>query len=135
MEEARISALHRDHLILVVDDDELVRCSMEIMIGELRMQSVATASGEEALSRLKEGLQPDLVILDVNMPGMGGAGFLPLLRGLRPDVPVLLCTGRVDQTALDLAKTFQGVEIFPKPFVLSELSDRLSALPTRNGDP
>ena len=47
------------------------------------------------------GLQPDIVILDMNMPGLGGSGTLPCLRALNPMVPVLIATGRIDQTALD----------------------------------
>lgn len=127
-EEAVPPDVHPDFLILVVDDDELVRCSMEILIGELAMQFAIASSGEEALGLMEDGLQPDLVILDVNMPGMGGAGFLPRFRAMHPDVPVLLTTGRVDQAALDLAKAHPGVEIFPKPFSFEELGARLKAI-------
>ena len=117
----------QDFLILVVDDDELVRCSMEILLEALAMTSRLASSGEEALAMLEEGLRPDLLLLDVNMPGMGGVGFLPRFRERFPDVPVLLVTGRLDQTALDLAKSQVGVEIFPKPFAFDELSRRLKA--------
>ena len=75
----------------------------------------------EALAMLEAGLEPDLIILDMNMPGLGGAGTLPILRGLRPTVPVLLATGRVDQAALTLASAHPGVTLLPKPFGLREL--------------
>ena len=77
---------------------------------------------------LEAGLEPDLVILDMNMPGLGGIGTLPRLRVLRPTVPVLLATGRIDQTALTLAAAHPGVTLLPKPFGLQELQQHLEAL-------
>jgi len=62
------------------------------------------------------------------MPGLGGQGALPRLRALRPGVPVLLATGRVDQTAIDLAHAFPAVTLLPKPFGMDELRQRLDAL-------
>jgi CheY-like chemotaxis protein len=68
------------------------------------------------------------VILDMNMPGLGGAGTLPRLRALRPDLPVLLATGRTDQSALTLAAAHPGVTLLSKPFGLRELRSQLAAL-------
>jgi two-component system cell cycle sensor histidine kinase/response regulator CckA len=86
---------------------------------------VAVGSGEEALRKLEAGLAADLVILDMNMPGLGGEATLPLLRRLRPTLPVLLATGRVDQRALDLADQNEGVHLLPKPFTLEEVRQRI----------
>jgi CheY-like chemotaxis protein len=74
---------------------------------------------------LEAGFEPDLVILDMNMPGLGGTGTLPRLRALRPVVPVLLATGRIDQTALNLASAHPGVILLSKPFGLRELQKNL----------
>ena len=68
----------------------------------------------------------DLIILDLNMPGMGGAAALPIIRRLRPELPVLLATGRVDQDALDLVQTIPRVSLMPKPFAMAELKKRLA---------
>ena len=107
--------------VLLVDDDELIQMSVQTLLATLGHLAVASAkSGEEALSMLEAGLEPDLVILDMNMPGLGGAGTLPRLRDLRPRVPVLLSTGRLDQSALSLASACTGVTILPKPFGLVE---------------
>ena len=70
---------------------------------------------------LEAGLEPDLVILDLNMPGLGGSGTLPRLRALRPTLPVLLATGRADQTALDLVAAHPEVTLLAKPFTRDEL--------------
>ncbi|MEI6291850.1 MAG: response regulator, partial [Chloroflexota bacterium] len=91
--------------------------------------AVTTAqSGEEALAALEAGFEPDLVILDINMPGLGGIGTLPRLRVLRPAVPVLLSTGRTDQTALNLASAHLGVTLLSKPFGLRELQKHLESI-------
>jgi CheY-like chemotaxis protein len=112
--------------VLLVDDDELIQSSVQAILEVLGHTEVSSAQcGEEALGMLEAGLDPDLVILDMNMPGLGGAGTLPRLRGLRPLVPVLLSTGRTDQAALALASAHPGVTLLSKPFGLRELQKHL----------
>ncbi len=112
--------------ILLVDDDELIRSSVQTILEALGHSAVSTAQcGEEALGMLEAGLEPDLIILDMNMPGLGGTGTLPRLRALRPLVPILLSTGRTDQTALTLAAAHPGVTLLSKPFGLRELQKHL----------
>jgi PAS domain S-box-containing protein len=114
--------------VLLVDDDELVRGATEAVLEALGCSATVTESGEEALERLAAGLDSDVVILDMNMPGLGGAGTLPRLRGLRPALPVILATGRADQSALDLIDGHPGVTLLAKPFSKTELKLRLEAL-------
>jgi len=87
-----------------------------------------SSSGEEALALIKAGFMPDMVILDMNMPGLGGKRTLPLLREMLPNVPVLLSTGRTDQAALDLSKAHPFVTVLPKPFAIQELQMCLESL-------
>jgi len=107
--------------VLLVDDDELIQTSLAQVLGMGGHAVQGAVSGEEALARVQAGCRPDVVILDLNMPGLGGAGSLPRLRALLPDVPVLLATGRADQTALDLASAYPAVLLVPKPFSASDL--------------
>jgi len=111
--------------VLLIDDDELIQSSMQAILAILGHKVMAATSGEEALKQLEAGAQPDVVILDMNMPGLGGAGTLPRLRALQPEVPVLLATGRVDQAALDLTRAFPRVSLLPKPFSVKELQRQL----------
>ena len=110
--------------MLVVDDDELVQASTRALLEALCHQVTVAGSGEEALAGL-EGTRPDAVILDLNMPGLGGAGTLPRLRALHPEVPVLLATGRVDQASLDLARAFARVTLLAKPYGREDLQEHL----------
>jgi len=114
--------------LLLVDDDELIRRATKVLIEILGHASVAVTSGEEALLELEGGFAPDVVILDVNMPGLGGAGTLPLLRALRPSVPVLLATGRADETALKLVEAHPHVVLMAKPFSLEDLRAQLDRI-------
>ena len=111
--------------VLLIDDDDLIQYSLREVIEALGCQVQSAYSGEEALAALEAGAEPGLIILDLNMPGLGGAGTLPRLRALRPGLPILLSTGRVDQTALDLAAAHEGVLLLPKPFTMGELEVHL----------
>jgi two-component system, OmpR family, KDP operon response regulator KdpE len=86
------------------------------------------ASGEKSLAKLEAGFEPDVVILDVNMPGLGGDETLRRLRALRPTLPVLLATGRVDQAALNLVDANSFITLLSKPFGIKELEQHLRLL-------
>ena len=111
--------------VLVIDDDELIQKSTRMLLEVLGHIVTPAFSGEDALATLGGGLGPDAVILDMNMPGLGGKGTLPLLRGLCPTVPVLLATGRADQEALDLVAAHPFVTLMSKPFGFEELRECL----------
>jgi CheY-like chemotaxis protein len=96
------------------------------MLDFLGFEPVLAATGEEALAVLGEGLRPAMAILDMDMPGLGGAGTLPHLRALCPDLPVLIVTGRVTDVALDLTRRYPRVDLMPKPFDLADLRRRLA---------
>jgi PAS domain S-box-containing protein len=114
--------------VLLADDDEIVRQAFREEFEILGHRVTITASGEESLALLDGGLRPDLVVLDVTMPGLGGEGTLPILRSLYPDLPVLLITGRIDQPALDLAAMYPRVTLLPKPFTFDELKRKLDGI-------
>lgn len=111
--------------VLLVDDDELVRESACELLKLLGHHTVVAPSGEEALAMLEGGLNPDLVILDMNMPGLGGRGALPRLRALKPTLPVLLASGQVDQATLDFSAHNELVWLLAKPYSLEELQDKI----------
>jgi len=117
--------------VLLVEDDEFMMSTLQNVLEYLGHTFTAAACGEEALARLEEGYRPDVVILDMNMPGLGGAGTLPRLRALCPGIPVLLATGRTDQAALDLIAAYDQVTLMAKPFGIEELRYNLVSCGTR----
>lgn len=79
--------------VLFVEDDADVR----LVIGEglryLDMEVTVVESGEEALKKLKLG-QPDVILLDMTLPGMSGWGLVKKLRrGIHQDIPIIALTG------------------------------------------
>lgn len=120
-------------LILLVDDEEMVReVSREILQG-LGYTVVTAAGGEEAEALLRaslegEGPVPDLVILDMIMPGVSGKETLERLKALRPELKILLCSGyALNGTAQEILDL--GCDGFvQKPFTLEEISNKLKAL-------
>jgi CheY-like chemotaxis protein len=111
--------------ILLVDDDALIRGTVGSLLSRLGFTPVLASTGEEALAELAIGLEPALVILDMDMPGLGGAGTLPLIRKQRPDLPVVIITGRVSAQVYELLQSYSHVALLPKPFGLKELRDWL----------
>jgi CheY-like chemotaxis protein len=116
----------RGSSILLVDDDSLIREAVGCMLTQLGFTPVLASTGEEALAELEGGLEPSLVILDMDMPGLGGAGTLPLIRSQRPDLPVVIATGRICTKVDGLLRDFPHIALLPKPFGFRELKDQLS---------
>ena len=111
-------------MILVVDDDPLVRAAIARALVELGYQTGEAADGEAALAALRAAERPLLVILDFVMPGMDGAEVAREIAAIDPDLPVIFSTGH---SALRALRTAAGedVAILQKPFTLDELDELL----------
>lgn len=77
--------------VLMVDDEEKFRSTTEKILQRKGFETVLAASGEEAIDKLDE--QPDVVILDVKMPGMDGHQALAEIKRRTPALPVIMLTG------------------------------------------
>jgi CheY-like chemotaxis protein len=77
--------------ILVVDDEEHVRQLFKEELTEEGYDVYLAADGEEAI-RMVDEIQPDLVTLDVRMPGMDGIEVLRVLKEKKRDLPMIMCT-------------------------------------------
>lgn len=79
-------------LILVVDDEEGIREAISEILGDEGYQVITASTGEEALNILRKE-PPDLVLLDIWLPGMDGIETLREIKNLRSDVPVIMISG------------------------------------------
>jgi CheY-like chemotaxis protein/two-component sensor histidine kinase len=111
--------------ILLVDDDNLVQTAMSAQLRRLGHTVTIANHGQEALDQLQEGLEVDLVLLDIDMPVLDGGAALPRLRVLRPGLPVIIETGNMGEVAEGLARTFADVSVLTRPFSLNELKAAL----------
>lgn len=125
---SRAVEVERPLRVLLVDDDEILQFALRLQLTHLGHVTTVTSRGEEALASLEQGLDVDVVVLDLNMPGLGGARTLPALRSVRPDLPVLVISGRVDETTETLVQAHRPAVAMAKPFTLAELKESLAAL-------
>ncbi len=94
--------------VLIVDDHEVVRVGLQSLLGRRNDLSVAGAvgSGAEAVS-VAEERRPDVVVMDVRMPGQNGIEACREIRSLLPDTKVLMLTSYADEDAV-LASILAG---------------------------
>jgi two-component system KDP operon response regulator KdpE len=79
--------------VLVVDDEAAIRRALRPPLVELGFHVTEASRGEEALQLLRAG-SFDVVLLDINMPGIGGIETLRRIRAFAPRLPVLMVTVR-----------------------------------------
>jgi DNA-binding NtrC family response regulator len=104
--------------LLIVDDDPTVRDQLERLYQYSGYSVTAVFSAEDAITRLGED-EIDLVISDVQLPGINGVELTSYIREHFPDVPVIVITGYSDiQTAVDVLK-LGAVDFLIKPFDLT----------------
>lgn len=107
--------------ILLVDDDELIQASAPPLLEQLGHTVVIAVGGKEALDIIANGLQPDLVLLDCNMPGTTGVETLGRIRADGLIMPIILCSGYMDADTETLARAYPQVHFLRKPYRISEL--------------
>ena len=85
----------QQYTILVVDDEENIRWLYKEELEEEGYSIVAAASGEEALEMISES-KPDLVVMDIKMPGISGVDALIKIKEIDKNIPVILCSAYGD---------------------------------------
>jgi two-component system response regulator TctD len=118
--------------LLLVEDDPSMRATLERALSRRGMRIATCADGAQALPRWRE-VQPDVVLLDLSLPGLDGLDVLAKARegGLRTPVLVLTARGTVGDRILGL--NAGADDYLPKPFDLDELEARVRALARRVG--
>jgi two-component system response regulator AtoC len=106
--------------VLVIDDDPGVRDYMEALVSRQGYDVLAVADGEQALASL-ETSKPDLVTLDVVLPGMDGLQTLSELKKRLPDVPVVMLSGHGQARNIVEAMRLGATDFLRKPFEVEEL--------------
>ena len=118
--------------ILLIDDDAAFRGVMAVEVKRLGFDVSAAASGEEGLSRIAES-EPDVVLLDLQMPGMNGLETLKAIRETNPGVEVIMLTGHGSiDTAIESIRA-GAFDYVVKPCPLDELEVRIQRAIERQG--
>jgi two-component system KDP operon response regulator KdpE len=111
--------------VLVVDDETAIRRALAINLAARGYVVDAASSGEEAL-RLAAEHRPDVVLLDLGLPGLDGTDVIRGLRGWT-NVPIIVLSARQDEPAKVEALDLGADDFVTKPFGMNELLARLRA--------
>lgn len=120
-------------IVLVVDDEEMVRDVARMMIESFGFTVFTARDGAEGLEVVESGQELDAVLLDLTMPRMSGDETFRAIHRLRPNLPVILVSGYNEQ---EVNEQFVGRGIagfIQKPFQLAELRDKLRAVLEKKG--
>lgn len=115
--------------ILIVDDSPTERHFLGELLTKNGFQIMTLESGEEAVQKTKE-LMPDLILMDVVMPGMNG---FQATRTISRDeatkhIPIIMCTSKNQETDMVWAKRQGAVEYVVKPVDSQELLNKIANL-------
>src|ERR1044071_3606419 len=129
VEETRVRS------IIIVEDDEDIADSIRYNLEREGFRTRVAVTGEDALKLILNG-PPDLVLLDLNLPGMNGFEICRRLRAesTTAKVPILMLTARADETDKVLGLNMGADDYITKPFGMRELVARVNAALRRSGE-
>jgi len=112
--------------ILVVDDKLEIRTLLKQYLSQEGFEIITAGDGKEALFAARQG-KPDLIILDLMMPEMGGYEFLKVY-GREADTPTIILTAKLDESDKVLGLELGADDYITKPFSMRELTARVRAV-------
>ena len=113
--------------LLVVEDDKDLIMGLEITLGHAGYQVQSCWEGHAGLAAIEEH-EPDLVILDLMLPGMNGYHVLYEMRRRNMTMPVLVLTGNADQQSLRRARRMGAAGVLTKPTASHEILETIRGL-------
>jgi two-component system, sensor histidine kinase and response regulator len=112
--------LEKNKLIIVIDDDEIIRLSCEQILQKSGYCVETYGNGHEGIERLKV-VNPAVAVVDIKMPELDGFQVINLVRKIDPGIVIVVITGYATiETAVDAMKA-GAYDFLPKPFTPSEL--------------
>jgi len=111
-------------VVFIIDDDELVRESLESLLRSVALQVKLFASTQEFLQSARPDV-PGCLVLDVRLPGMGGLDFQRELAKSSVHLPIIFITGHGDIPMTVQAMKAGAIEFLTKPFRDQELLDAI----------
>jgi len=107
-------------VVLIVDDEEGIRESLSGILEDEGYAVITSSTGEEALKALKEQ-NPDLILLDVWLPGIDGIQTLKKLKDMNPDLPVIMISGHANIDLAVNATKMGAYDFLEKPLSLERV--------------
>lgn len=113
--------------ILVIDDEQGIRDLLDTLLRRKGYDVVLAASGQKGLEIFSRE-RPDVIVLDLKMPGMDGLTVLQQVRSHNPEQPVIILTGAGTPEAEQQVRALGVTEYVEKEFSLHRLGDSLNRL-------
>jgi len=115
--------------VFIIEDDEDISKLISMYLNNSQINTQAFTTAEEALNKIKNGTNPDLIVLDLNLPGISGFDFLKQLRNdLCSLTPVLIVSARDEDNDIVEALGVGADDFVTKPFSPSVLAARVQAV-------
>jgi len=126
------SVLFANTKVLVIDDEHYMRKVVRTLLMSIGVRTIYEAADGVAGLDLLRTMSPDVVIVDCQMPGLDGLGFVRMVRSPDtfpyPDVPIIMLTGHGERSRVVEAMETGVHEFLLKPVSSKALADRLTAV-------
>jgi YesN/AraC family two-component response regulator len=128
------SVLFSNTKVLVIDDEHYMRKVVRTLLMSIGVRTIYEAADGVAGLDLIRTMSPDVVIVDCQMPGLDGLGFVRMVRSPDtfpyPDIPIIMLTGHGEKSRVIEAMETGVHEFLLKPISSKALADRLTAVMT-----
>ncbi len=121
----------RKQRVLIVDDEPAIRDSLGELLRKSGYEATSAADGESALEQMQASV-PDVILLDLHMPGMNGPQTLAEIRRQHGNIPVIIITGFPDGKLMNDALKHGPLHVLAKPTTKEHLLDALETAVARN---
>jgi PAS domain S-box-containing protein len=112
-------------VVLVVEDEPVVRGLIVEVLGELGYRAIEASDGSQGLTILQGPDRIDLLVTDIGLPGLNGRQVADAARVARPELKVLFMTGYAENAALASGFLEPGMALITKPFAMDVLAKRI----------
>ncbi len=124
----------KNPIILVVDDEPMIRETLNDMLNSLGYKVYTASSGQESIKLFKMlNGNVDVAIVDMNMPDWDGIETFNRLKELDPDIPVILSTGYSEDERLKVFKEMGGASIVQKPWKINQINAVIKQILLKRG--
>ena len=124
----------RKGIVLIIDDEEEIRESIEMLLNSEGLSTDTAGSGEEGLKKIEENLY-DAVLLDLMLPGKSGMDVQKEIKGIDPGLPVIIITGLATKSEIAEARELGVTEVIEKSYVLKNFSESLARAVNKRSPP
>ena len=109
--------------VLLVDDQAAIRRLISEVLEE-DFNIMSASDGEDAVDAVKE-FKPDIILLDIGLPGISGIDLIPIFKKVCPKSKILMLTGSISNSTINQAKSLGVSGFIEKPFDILEIKNEI----------